>query len=66
VNIYIGDQMVCQTGQAHPFDEKQAHEHLSQVGCAVRIQLGRGRRGTRFHTTDLTAEYVRINADYST
>jgi glutamate N-acetyltransferase / amino-acid N-acetyltransferase len=66
VNIYIGDQMVCQTGQAHPFDEKQAHEHLSQVGCAVRIQLGRGRRGTRFYTTDLTAEYVRINADYST
>ena len=66
VNIYIGDQMVCRRGQSHPFDKKQAHKHLSQAGCAVRIQLGRGRRSTRFCTTDLTAEYVRINADYST
>ena len=66
VNIYIGDQMVCRRGQAHPFDEMQAHEHLSQAECAVRVQLGRGRSGTRFYTTDLTADYVRINADYST
>lgn len=66
VNIYIGDQIVCRRGQAHPFDEKQAHEHLSQSRCEVRIQLGRGKCGTQFYTTDLTAEYVRINADYST
>jgi len=32
----------------------------------VRVQLGRGRHLLRFLTTDLTAEYVRINADYST
>jgi glutamate N-acetyltransferase/amino-acid N-acetyltransferase len=66
VNIYIGDQIVCRRGQAHPFDEKQAHEHLSQPRCEIRIQLGRGRRAAQFYTTDLTAEYVRINADYST
>lgn len=66
VNIYIGDQMVCREGQAHAFDEKAAHEHLSQARCEVRIQLGRGRQTTQFYTTDLTAEYVRINADYST
>jgi glutamate N-acetyltransferase/amino-acid N-acetyltransferase len=66
VNIYIGDQIVCRRGQANPFDETQAHEHLSQARCEVRIQLGRGRRSTQFYTTDLTAEYVRINADYST
>ena len=33
VNIYIGNQMVCRRGQAHPFDEQQAHEHLSQDCC---------------------------------
>jgi glutamate N-acetyltransferase/amino-acid N-acetyltransferase len=66
VNIYIGDQIVCRKGQAHRFDEKQAHQHLSQPHCEVRIQLGRGSRSTQFYTTDLTAEYVRINADYST
>jgi N-acetylglutamate synthase/N-acetylornithine aminotransferase len=34
--------------------------------CDIRVRLGRGRHSMRFLTTDLTAEYVRINADYST
>jgi N-acetylglutamate synthase/N-acetylornithine aminotransferase len=34
--------------------------------CDIRVQLGRGGTSLRFLTTDLTAEYVRINADYST
>ncbi len=66
VSVYIGDQMVCRKGQAHAFDENKAHAHLSQPRCEVRVQLGRGRSATQFFTTDLTAEYVRINADYST
>ncbi|MGB0038119.1 MAG: bifunctional ornithine acetyltransferase/N-acetylglutamate synthase [Terriglobales bacterium] len=32
----------------------------------MRVELGRGRASVQFLTTDLTAEYVRINADYST
>ena len=64
--IFIGDQMVCRNGVAHPFDQQRAHQALSQPVCHVRIQLGRGRSSFRFLTTDLTAEYVRINADYST
>ncbi len=66
VNIFIGNQRVCNRGSAHPFDEKEAHEHLSHAECNVRVQLGRGRHALRFYTTDLSAEYVRINADYST
>lgn len=66
VNIHIGDQQVCRKGTNHMFDEKQAHAHLSGRQCRVRVQLGRGRKSVRFWTTDLSAEYVRINADYST
>ena len=66
VNIFIGKQQVCAGGSAHPFDEKEAHEHLCQAECNIRVQLGRGRHALRFYTTDLSAEYVRINADYST
>ncbi len=66
VSIYIGDQMVCYKGVAHAFDEGRAHEHLSQATCDVRVCLGQGRASLVFITTDLTAEYVRINADYST
>jgi glutamate N-acetyltransferase/amino-acid N-acetyltransferase len=66
VQIFIGSQKVCRNGVAHPFNEKQAHRSLAQPVCDIRVQLGRGRNALRFLTTDLTAEYVRINADYST
>jgi glutamate N-acetyltransferase / amino-acid N-acetyltransferase len=66
VQIFIGKQKVCQNGVACRFNEKQAHRSLAQPVCDIRVQLGRGRQAVRFLTTDLTAEYVRINADYST
>ena len=66
VKIYIGDQEVCRNGALHAFDESRAHAHLSQPDCEIRVQLNRGRAGLQFLTTDLTAEYVHINADYST
>jgi glutamate N-acetyltransferase/amino-acid N-acetyltransferase len=66
VKIFIDKQMVCRRGVAHPFNERRAHQALSRSVCDVRVQLGRGSSGVRFLTTDLTAEYVRINADYST
>jgi glutamate N-acetyltransferase/amino-acid N-acetyltransferase len=66
VNIFIGDQQVCRDGCAYSFDEKRAHRHLNQPEGNVRVQVGRGRHSLVFYTTDLTSEYVRINADYST
>lgn len=66
VKIHIADQMVCRNGAAHPFNEQLAHAALAQPECAIRVQLGRGKKAVQFLTTDLTAEYVRINADYST
>ena len=64
--IEIGDQAVCRGGVGCAFDEKRAHQALSQPRCDIRIFLGRGGRSILFLTTDLTAEYVSINADYST
>ncbi|MGP0099944.1 MAG: bifunctional glutamate N-acetyltransferase/amino-acid acetyltransferase ArgJ [Terriglobales bacterium] len=66
IQIWIGRQKVCRNGVACRFSEEQAHRDLAQLECDIRVQLGRGRYGLRFLTTDLTAEYVRINADYST
>jgi glutamate N-acetyltransferase/amino-acid N-acetyltransferase len=66
VQIFIGRQQVCRNGIAYAFHEGQAHRALAKPVCDIRVQLGRGRESIRFLTTDLTAEYVRINADYST
>jgi glutamate N-acetyltransferase / amino-acid N-acetyltransferase len=61
----IGNQVVFRNGAACRFDEKKAHQELAKPSCNIRVSLGRGRANVLFHTTDLTAEYVRINADYS-
>ena len=66
IQIFIGSQKVCRNGVACSFNERQAHRSLAQPVCDIRVQLGRGQESVRFLTTDLTAEYVRINADYST
>lgn len=66
VTIMIDDQTVCRGGVGCNFDQKRAHRALARPRCEIRIFLGRGSGSIRFLTTDLTAEYVRINADYST
>ncbi len=66
IRIFVGKQLLCKNGAQCPFDEREAHSHLAQAECEVRVLLGRGKSNVRFTTTDLTAEYVRINADYST
>jgi glutamate N-acetyltransferase/amino-acid N-acetyltransferase len=66
ISIAIGDQIVCRGGAAARFDEKAAHDELSRAECKVTVKLGRGTNALEFLTTDLSLEYVRINADYST
>jgi glutamate N-acetyltransferase / amino-acid N-acetyltransferase len=66
VNIFIGGELVCRRGQSLVFPAKKVHDEMSRPNYEVRIQLGRGRATATYLTTDLTTDYVRINADYST
>lgn len=66
IGIWFGEQQICRNGgRAAEFDEAAAHAYLKQREFTVRIDLGIGTGTCRFWTTDLTAEYVSINADYS-
>jgi glutamate N-acetyltransferase/amino-acid N-acetyltransferase len=67
ISIWLGDQQICKNGgRVADFDEKRAHNYLKNREFTVRIALGIGGGSCRFWTSDLTAEYVRINAEYST
>ena len=48
------------------FDEAAAHAAMMAREYTIRLDLGVGKAECRFLTCDLTEEYVRINADYST
>ena len=66
ITICIGDQIVCRSSAACAFDERRAHQELSKPECHVSVRLKQGTASLDFLTTDLTEDYVRINADYST
>lgn len=67
VTIRIGPHPVFEHGmRATAFDEAATHKHMLEREYAIHLDLGQGKASCRFITCDLTAEYVSINADYST
>ena len=58
---------ICRDGGLSPsFNEAAAHAILQQKEFSIHLELHLGSGQCRFWTGDLTAEYVKINADYST
>ncbi len=67
IDIWFGPLRICRDGgRAVEFDEAAAHAYLQQPEFSIKIQLHQGAGSCVFWTTDLTHEYIRINADYST
>ena len=67
IDIWFGELRICRNGgRAEEFDEAAAHAYIEQPEFSIRIQLHQGTGGCVFWTTDLTVEYIHINADYST
>ncbi len=66
VRIVIEDQPVFELGVRSPlFDKAAAHAAMLKREYTIRLDMGIGRAECRFLTCDLTEQYVRINADYS-
>ncbi len=67
IDIWFGDLPICRDGGRAPeFDEAAAHTYIQQPEFSIRIALHQGDGRCTFWTTDLTHQYVHINADYST
>lgn len=67
IDIWFGELPICRNGgRAAEFDENAAHAYIKQPEFSIRIALHQGSGMCKFWTTDLTTQYVHINADYST
>ncbi len=64
--VVIGSTVLFRNGR--PYDEAspEAAEYLKGKDLTVSVDLGAGRDSSTVWTCDLSAEYVRINADYRT
>jgi glutamate N-acetyltransferase/amino-acid N-acetyltransferase len=67
LSLWLGDMLLYQHGVPLPFDPKTASNYLRHnrdVTLRLRFTLGNGQ--CTFYTCDLTPEYIRLNADYTT
>ncbi len=65
VDIYLGDVCIVSAGAlAADYTESAGQAVMNLPEITVRINLGRGVHSSRLWTTDLSHDYVSINADY--
>ncbi|OZY83916.1 bifunctional ornithine acetyltransferase/N-acetylglutamate synthase [Cellvibrio mixtus] len=65
VRVHLNDTLIVEHGgRAKSYTEEQGQAVMKQAEIAININLGRGDVAETVWTTDLSYEYVRINADY--
>ena len=57
---------VFRNGAPQKFDARKAGKVVSQRAHTITVDLGAGKASDFCYGCDLSAEYVRINADYTT
>ena len=66
VDLSIQDVPVLRRGTPVPFEAPRLSEAMRGEEVRIRLDLGAGSCETTFWTCDFSAEYVSINADYTT
>jgi glutamate N-acetyltransferase/amino-acid N-acetyltransferase len=65
-SVQIGGIVVFATGAPLPVDDAAIRAALGQAEIVIEVDLGLGDGAARAWGTDLSAEYVKINAEYTT
>ncbi len=67
VDLRVNGALLYQRGEPVAFDPDAVSQSMRQQHeTHIELSVGQGPAGIRFWTSDLTAEYVAINADYHT
>lgn len=67
IDVFLGDVCIASRGcRAASYTEEQGAAVMAKEEISIRIELGRGGCSETIWTTDLSHEYVKINAEYRT
>ncbi|WP_167142507.1 bifunctional glutamate N-acetyltransferase/amino-acid acetyltransferase ArgJ [Pseudomonas sp. OTU750018] len=67
IDVFLGDVCIASKGcRASSYTEEQGAAVMAKEEITIRIELGRGGCSETIWTTDLSHEYVKINAEYRT
>ncbi len=64
--IAINGSVLFDTGKVAPFEEAEMRKKLAAREIDVEVGLGMGQAEATIYTTDLSHEYIKINAEYTT
>jgi glutamate N-acetyltransferase/amino-acid N-acetyltransferase len=65
IDVFLGDVCIASHGaRSASYTEEQGAAVMAEAEISIRIELGRGTCSETIWTTDLSHEYVRINAEY--
>ncbi len=65
VKVWLGRVLIVENGgRAASYTEEQGQAVMDQEEIMIRIDLGRGQSKDRVWTTDLSHDYIKINAEY--
>ncbi len=65
IDVFLGDVCIASHGaRSASYTEEQGAAVMAEEEISIRIELGRGTCSETIWTTDLSHEYVRINAEY--
>jgi len=67
IDVFLGEVCIASHGGRSPsYTEEQGAAVMAREEITIRIELGRGSCSETIWTTDLSHEYVKINAEYRT
>ena len=66
ISVSLGDVQVFHRGMGTDFDQEAARQVLLAPEITIAIDLGQGEETAEVYTCDLSYDYVKINAEYTT
>ncbi|MFP5414536.1 MAG: bifunctional glutamate N-acetyltransferase/amino-acid acetyltransferase ArgJ [Gammaproteobacteria bacterium] len=67
ISVWLDEVLIAERGaRAASYTEAAGQEVMARAEITIRIELGRGTCAETLWTTDLSYDYVRINAEYRT
>jgi glutamate N-acetyltransferase/amino-acid N-acetyltransferase len=67
VQVFLGDVLIVENGgRAKSYLEEQGQQVMDQEEVVLRVKLSRGNCLEKLWTTDLSHDYIKINAEYRT
>ncbi len=66
IDIVLQGELIVKSGVEVPFDEQALKKMMNKKDISIIVDLNDGKASFDIYTTDLTYDYIKINASYRT